>query len=208
MRYYIKHVLFGYVYLILMGTVAFGVTFIQSRAAQIVLGVLTIGFFCLVMWLTMFKEGESALDVRHSNDIERRRMIETGNIRPIRTAEEYKPYKGFLVGVFICLPLIIAMLVHLILGFALKGANGGGMVGCLMYLPFYIVYGVFKAGTGIAVTWGEYFIILYAIPVVSAATGIPYMMGARKSQSKYDMIAEKQRLIYGDDQINDDGSKK
>lgn len=202
MWYYFKNALLGFIYLIFMGIIAFGISYINSIPAMIVLCVLNLGFYCFVLFMLFKKEGETAMNIRYSNDVERMRMIETNQLRTLKLKEEYKPYKGFLIGFIICIPLIVCLTVHLILGLALgKAYCGGGVVGGVMYLAFYWTFAMFFVRSGSTVTalpWGMYFILLYAVAVIVLTIGIGYLLGAKKSVKQHELIKEKQRQIYGD----------
>ena len=198
MKYYLKNALFGFVYLILMDLTALLISLISSKTWQFILAMVAIAFYCFVVGTIFFKEGESALDLRHSNDAQRRRMVETGEIYEIKTIPEYKPYKGFVMGAIICVPLVFVLILHLIIGLSTGGmANGAGAAAVIMYYLFFVPYAAFHSGME-TFLFGEYFIVLYSIAVISATTGIAYILGARKSQRKYDIIERKHREIYGD----------
>lgn len=194
MKYYLKTAIFGFVYLIIMDLVALLISYIKSDVWQFVVSVLAIAFYFFVAGAIYFKEGETALDLLHNNDNQRRRMVETGELVEIKTAAEYKPYKGFIIGAFICVPLVILLILHLIIGLA-ADANGAGIAATFMYFLFYLPYGAFHTGS---LVFADYFVILYSIIIISAGVGIAYLLGARKSQRKYDLIERKHREIYGD----------
>ena len=196
MKYYIKNALFGFAYLILMDLVSILTIMVESTFWKAVIGIAAILFYCFVIGTVYNKEGETALDCLHSNDVQRRRMVESGEIIPINTATEYKHYKGFIIGAFICAPLVFLLLIHLIIGLASGGTlNGAGIVSTFVYFTFYVPYGAFHTET---LVFGNYFVLLYAIVVTALTAGIAYILGAQKAQRKYDMIERKHREIYGD----------
>ena len=124
-------------------------------------------------------------------------MVETGKLTEIDTVKEYKPYKGFIIGALICAPLVFILLLHLIIGLASGGTlNGAGIVATFAYFMFFTPINAFYTET---LAFADYFIILYALAVTSLVTGISYILGAKKSQRKYDMIERKHREIYGDE---------
>ena len=196
MKYYIKNAAFAFVYLIVMDVTALLITMIKTPAWQLVLSIIAILFYLFVLFTIFSGEGARALDIRHANDTQRRRMIETGDVFDLKTAEEYKPYKGFIIGVIICVPQILLLIIHLILGLITGGtANGAGGAALIIYYLFYLPFGAMHTG---ALVFGEYFILLYSVAVISVAIGVAYILGAKKSQRKYDLIERKHREIYGD----------
>lgn len=199
---YVKNILLGYTYLLFMGMLAWGITLLDNSLAEFIVCLVNIGFFCFVMWYNLYKEGEAAMNTRYSNDLEREYMVRTGFLRKLKTHEEYKPWKGFLMGGYVCLPLVVCMLIHLILGTAIGPEyNGGGVVAGIMYLGFYWLYAIFMVGTTgtlTTMTWGGYFIILYAIPVILIVFGVAYILGGKKAVRQREMIEDRHKQIYGE----------
>ena len=197
MKYYIKCSLFAFAYLIAMDIGALLFSYIGSVALRAALSIVWVLFYCFIVGVIYFKEGATSLDVRHANDLERKHMVESGEIVELDTAPEYKPYKGFMIGIYACIPLILIMLIHLILGLATGGtANGAGIVASIVYFTFFMPYGAFRSGVKLF-TFGEYFIILYTVVFLAVVIGVAYNLGARKAQKKYDLIERKQNEIYG-----------
>jgi len=195
MKYYLKQFSFPFVYLIFMSLVAFAISAIGNDVLEIVLYVACIGLYTALMIMSNFKEGQEARKILHSNDLERRYMVEHGELRDIRPHEEYKPWKGFLFGIVTSAPLILCMLVHLILFFATGGtSNQAGAVAAIIYMLFYAPF-----ESVLSVTVGShYFMLLYVVAYLALVMGIPYILGAKKMQKTYDVIAEKQTIIYGE----------
>ena len=199
---YVKNILLGYVYLCFMGMSAWAVSYMDSTIAEFFLCFVNVAFFCFIMWYNLYKEGESAMNIRYSNDLEREYMVRTGFIRKLKEHEEFKAWKGFVMGLFVCAPLIICMLLHLILGLAVGPEyNGGGIVAGVMYLCFYWIFAVFMVGQGSAITamsWGGYFILLYVIPVILTVMGVAYIVGGRKAVKQHQFIENRHKEIYGE----------
>ena len=199
---YVKNILLGYIYLVFMGMIAWGISYVGSTAAEFAVCLVNVGFYCFVMWYNLYKEGEDAMNTRYSNDLEREYMVRTGFIRKLKTHEEYKSWKGFLMGGYVCLPLVLLMILHLILGTTLGPQyNGGGVAAGVMYLGFYWLYAVFMvsgSGTVTAMSWGGYFILLYAVIIILATFGIAYIVGGRKAVRQREMIKDRHKQIYGE----------
>ncbi|MDY6367248.1 MAG: hypothetical protein SPL13_01860 [Clostridia bacterium] len=198
MKYYVKCSLFAFAYLVAMDIGALLLSYISIVPLRVALSVVWALFYCFIVGVIFFKEGETSLDFRHANDLERKHMVESGEIVELDIAPEYKPYKGFIIGLYACIPLLVALFVHLILGLATGGtANGAGITASVIYFTFYMIYGAFQSG--LAMSFGEYFIILYTLVFIPVTIGVAYILGAKKAQRKYDIIEEKRREIYGDD---------
>lgn len=198
MKYYIKCSLFAFAYMIAMDIGALLFSYIDSIALRAVLSIAWALFYCFIVGIMFFKEGETALDFRHANDLERKHMVESGVVVELDTAPEYKPYKGFVIGVYACIPLIIILLLHLLIGLSSGGtANGAGIVASVVYFTFFMPYGAFRSGVNLF-TFGEYFILIYTVAILAVTVGVAYILGARKAQKKYDLIERKQNEIYGD----------
>ncbi len=198
MKYFLKQALFPIMYLIFMAIIAAGIGVISDDLLwlKIILYLINLGFYVFLMGMTFFKEGQEALKVRHANDLEREEIVRTGEALPLKLVEEYKPWKGFVMGLIAAAPLVICMFIHLILILTAGEAyNGAGVVASLLYLSFYAPYSIFFSTT---LTCWQYFILLYAVAVLAVMAGLPYVLGARKQQAQYDKIAERQRIIYGD----------
>jgi hypothetical protein len=200
MKYFLKQSGFLFIYNIFMTIIALGILCIQGKDLlwlRMILCVLNIGLYLFIAGMTFYKEGQEALKVRNANDLEREQIIKTGEALPLKIAEEYKPWKGFVMGAIICAPMVIALIVHLILALATNGTvNGAGAVSGLLYMSFFAPV-TELLGTETLV-WAQYFIQLYAIPIIVVTAGVGYMLGAKKIQAQYDKIHEKQRQIYGD----------
>lgn len=194
MKYYFKQSLFALIYLFFMTIIAFGIICIGVTWLEIALCVINISFYLTILAMTLYKEGENSMRVLHANDIERELIIKTGEDRPIKKHEEYKPWKGYVIGLSACIPLILCLIVHSVVVLLSGGTMlGGGAAAGLIYFAFYAPISVFL---GEATVW-SYYILLYAVPLISVTGGLSYCMGAAKIRMQYEKIAEKQRQIYG-----------
>ncbi len=197
MKYFLKQALFPLMYLVFMAIIAAGISLIGVVWIETVLNLLNLGFYVFLMGISFFKEGQEALKVRHANDLEREEIIRTGEALPLKLTEEYKPWKGYVMGLIAAAPLVICMLIHFVLILACGEVyNGAGVVASLLYLVFYAPYSVFIGET---ISCWQYFILLYAVGALALIAGIPYVLGAKKQQARYDEIAERQRMIYGNE---------
>lgn len=83
-----------------MSTISFAILTIEATWLKVTLSALCIAFFLFIVVAFYLQEGQKALKVRHQNDLQRKRMIETGEMIDIKSQKEYKVWKGFAVGLF------------------------------------------------------------------------------------------------------------
>ena len=208
MKFYLKQSLFPFIYIIFMAAIALGILMIQDLIwLQVILAVLNVGLYGIVVCAASFKDGQEAMKVQIANDLERREMIRTGMDRPLKLAQEYKPWKGFVFGLIACIPLVLLLAIHTVVHFATGGAYSGiGAIAGLVYMMFFIFFRFGSTSAAAAegaaesavIPWYTYYGALIALPVVSLLTGIAYILGAKKIMRQQEMIKERQRQIYGD----------
>lgn len=195
MWYYIKQAFLPFIYLIFMAMISLSILMIEILWLKVVLNIACIGLYLLVVCAASLKEGEEALKVRIANDLERKEIIRTGENRPLKLKQEYKPWKGFLSGGISCLPLIVLLVIHSILMLIDPSMNGAGAISGLIYAMFYVfagfIFGAFQ--------WWHYYVSLIALIIIPLGTGIPYILGAKKIERQQEMIKNKQRQIYGEE---------
>ena len=160
-----------------------------------ILDVLVLGFYCLIIGAVAFKDGEKAYKTLHTNDVERRNIIATGEDRPLDEVTEYKPWKGFMMGLSACIPLLILLFIHTLVVAKTPSFVRYGELAGLMYM---VVFSFIKTSADAVLVYSQYYFALIALPIFMLSTGIPYMLGARKAKNQYRMIEEKHRQIYGE----------
>ena len=199
MKYYLKQGLFPFLYIIMMAMTAFGITAISGLIwLKIILALLNIGLYTVVVAAVAHKEGQESVRVQHANDLERMEIIRTGANRPLKTHEEYKPWKGFAFGFTACVPLIAFLALHTVVYLATGSYRGFGAIAGVIYLMFFIFFMLEEAPADSTLPWYSYYGALIALPVIMLITGIAYILGAKKVMRQQEMIKEKQRQIYGD----------
>nr|MBO4517864.1 hypothetical protein [Clostridia bacterium] len=136
-----------------------------------------------------------------ANDLERREIIRTGEDRPLKLHEEYKPWKGFAFGFISCVPILVLLALHTIVYNATGSYAGLGAIAGVIGLMFFVFFRLDAASSTAetaVVPWYTYYGALIALPVIMLITGIAYILGAKKIMRQQEMIKEKQRQIYGD----------
>ncbi|MBQ6727637.1 MAG: hypothetical protein IJQ87_01730 [Clostridia bacterium] len=205
MKYYLKQGVFPFIYMLFMAIIAFGILIISGLLwLKIILAVLNIALYAVVVAAVSYKEGQESVKVQHANDLERMEIIRTGENRPLKVHEEYKPWKGFTFGFAVCVPLIVLLALHTILYLSTGSYRGLGAIAGLVYFMFFVFFtfgaaaSAGEAATGAALPWYSFYGALIALPIVMLITGIAYLLGAKKIMRQYEIIQEKQRSIYGD----------
>lgn len=194
MKYYIKNAVLPFIYLFFMAVTALGILTIGDHLLwlKILLCILNLGLYEVIVCAYSFKMGQDALKVRSANDLERKQIILTGEARPLKLQEEYKPYKGFVIGLFACVPLLLLLAAHTVV-ILCGGGNAVGAIGSSLYL---VVYEFFLLGMD--TTAYTVYYALFSVPVIAGAMGVSYIMGAKKIELQHKKIEENQKRIYGD----------
>lgn len=125
-----------------------------------------------------------------SGEVRRSRGIETINNRDRKTYKiemEYRPYKGFITGIIICIPVVICCIIYAAGNYAgsLEVADVGGVV-LLMFcgwarVPLGLIF------SGISPVWS---LCACVLPLV--ATTVSYIIGA--NLEKKDYIEKQERM--------------
>lgn len=195
MKYFLRLTIAPIVYFLSTAFIVLGVQAFPtlSPIVRIILNSIFIGLYVLCTFVVMRKEGELAFNKLLLNDISRRKLLETGEDVVIKTTEEYRPYKGFIVGLICVIPLIILIMLHLIV--RVPGEiSDMGIYAEMFYSPIYAFFGHYKNATESSLYWG----LLIAIVFLPISIGIPYIIGAMKRRKQDQDIAETNRRIYGD----------
>ena len=196
MKYLLKLTIIPFIYLVFMLVICLSVLMIPEKLLWLRYVAASGAFilFAVIIAGVFYGEGQTALKVRLANDMERRQIILTGEDRPLKVKEEYVPWKGFVAGALVCVPLVILLAVHTLLILTVgETARGAGATASMLYI---IVFIFFSAG-GETVSVYAYYYTLFAIPVIMSLTGVPYIIGARKIQRQQDAIERKHNAIYG-----------
>ncbi len=198
MKYLLKETLIPFLYLVFTATMAFSILMINDSLIWLkaLLCALTLAIYACIVIVICEKEGETAYKVLLENDAERLQIIKTGEDRPLRTKEEYKAWKGFVFGLFACVPLIVLLIVNEILMAINPDFVGAGVVMNFMYMTF----GAFiRLDSTATLTNIHNYFNLITVVIIPLLTGIPYMLGAKKIRKQQEMVMKKHRQIYDKD---------
>ncbi len=198
MKFYIKKAAFPVIYLIMSALTAFAAVSFPNNlmALKIIIGLINIGVYVFVIAYYSFKNGEESLKVRNSNDIIRRRMLETGEVYPIKKAEEYKAYKGFMIGAITCIPLALLWVIYgITVAITKNPTNAISGITMLLYMAVIMFWNLDENNI---VSSSAFFYTGIYFPFVIILTGVFYILGAKKAEKLYDSIEKKNQELYGE----------
>ena len=198
MWYFLKQSILSFFYLITLSITAACICIIQNENLlwlKIILGILNLSTFIGLVAMASFKDGEASMKVRNANDVERKIIVKTGEYRPLKLAEEYKPWKGFVFGFITCLPLIGLTIAHAIITSINPAQVIAGNLSAWIYMLVYCFNGFNLDMTLSAAT---YYFPLIALPIIVLSTGIPYYLGGRRIEKAQRKLEEKRKEIYGE----------
>lgn len=194
MFYYFKRGFFPFLYLLFMFVIALGITAINGLVAlKYILATLNLALYFFVVGAIAFKDGQDALKVRMRNDLERREIIRTGEDRPLKIHEEYKPYKGALIALATCSPMIILLLIQAV--FNLTGV-ASATCGIITSYIYFVVFVFFRIAELQISNWGFFFSLSFLALMVPVYT-ILYNLGARKIEKQQEKIYAGKESAYG-----------
>lgn len=192
-KYYLKETWVIWVYTLLTMVTAMAIAMIGDDLLwlELILFALNLGLYGLVVFMMVYKSGETAAKLRHSNDIKRRVIAETGDYYDFDRVSEYGKYKGIYIGLFAGAPLLIMILIQVILD--LCGSDSAAMSGAIGF-----TYGAFFLplrciDNTVSVYWS-----LYAVVVIVVLTHIAYTCGGLKVKRQNEKIKRTNRMIYGE----------
>ncbi len=194
MKYLLKLIIIPVVYVISFAFLTVGIASIDgfSPIVKSIISIILFAVFALVISAVMIKEGHEAYSILLTNNIQRRRIVETGKVVEFDASNEYRPYKGFLAGLICCIPLVIMVILHLIV--APIGAVSRVSIICEMaYGLFFSIFRTYMVADAL----GFFLISAGIIVVFPLVTGIPYMIGARKRSLQQDNIRRLNDELHG-----------
>ena len=201
--YFIKQIFVPYMYLGMFALIDFAILCIGDTPGLIALKVclvaVCLGFFVALMSIVSYRDGQTAYKTLLANDINRRQMIETGREYPIKLAEEYKAYKGFVTGLIVCLPLIICTIIHMCTsGFSnTTGSSTSNGAGVVMSFIYMVVFAFARVNNSLPIVPNVFYVCLTALPIIVLSMGVPYIFGAKKIIRQQEMIKKQQNYLHG-----------
>ena len=199
MSFYLKKAFFVLVYIVLASFIALAILSIEGDVVlKIVLLIANIGLYVYIMWGIAYQDGQKAYKVLTANDKEREYIIKTGEDRKIKTAEEYKSYKGFLIGFLSCVPLVIMLIVHFFTAQSGELNTGASETANLLYFFISAFANLDPGGIYETAIYASPYWSLLSIPPTMIIHGIAFILGARKIKLQQQAVKEMHKSIYGE----------
>ena len=201
-KYFLKETWVVWAYTILTMVTAITITMIGAEEAertgvnkllwlQGILFVLNLGLYGVVVYMMLYKTGETAAKLKHSNDIKRRVIAETGDYYDFDRVSEYGKYKGLYIGLFASAPLILLLLIQGILDICGSESTAVTAIIGIAYGAFLLpIRSVISASA--SVYWS-----FYAVAINVILIAVAYRMGAYKIKKQNDRIKKTNAVIYG-----------
>lgn len=203
MKVYLKQAVVPLIYMFFVSLIAMGILTLGEDLIWLkaVLCALNVGLYAVIIAGISYREGQQAIKVRTANDVERKLIVKTGEDRPLKIHEEYKWWKGFLMGAMTCAPMLLLMLVHTILISINPALIGCGATACFFYMAVFSFVMLKTSGVQDIKPLNptKFYYNLLALPFIMLVYGIFYNIGARKIQRQQDAIKAKHRDIYGEE---------
>ena len=197
MKYYLKMAIMPFIFLLFSAMLGLGVMLLDEDMLilQYLLYAVNTGFYAILMMVGGFKDGQNALKIRMQNDAYRKRIIETGEDLPLQIAQEYHPWKGYVIGLISAIPTTLLTLLHFVTNIgAGVPDNSLGMISGIINM---VVFGYFMADGKVA--FGEYAFSLLYIPFICLVYGLAFQLGGKQMQKQYDKIQATHKAIYGEE---------
>ena len=194
MLYYFKKGFFPFLYLLFMFVIALGIMAINGlEFLKYILAALNLALYFFVVGVVAFKDGQDAIKVRMRNDLERREIVRTGEDRPLKLHEEYKSYKGVLIALTTCAPMLVLLAVQAILNLSGVENTTCGQITTYIYFVTFVFFRI--AGLEIN-CWGVFLSLSYLALIVPVYS-ILYNLGARKIELQHEKIRMGKEFAYG-----------
>ncbi len=195
MKYLLRLTIVPLVYLLCFAFSMVAIASIDGFNALVksLIGVLFLLLYIVLVSAVMIKEGQDAYGVLLSNNSQRRYMIETGKVVDFNTAKEYKAWKGFVVGLMCCIPLVVMLLLHTI-SFPRGDTSRVSIICEMMYAVFYSIGRTYQHTN----ERGFYIGAIVIIFSLSIMNGVPYMIGARHRRLQQKKIKRINEELHGE----------
>ena len=191
--YLFKQTIILFVYLVTMMVIALAVAAIEPinlTWLKYLLFVLNLALFLFITFKLIQKTGEDAYKLKHSNDIKRRVIAETGDYYSLDTVKEYHKFDGLFVGLIVCAPLVLLVAIDLLLLLCGVDQSVTDLITMVIYGAFVIPV---RAISSTAVSaW-----FLWTIIPVCLTTHFGFAFGVFKVKKQFDKIDATKQKIYG-----------
>lgn len=192
-NYLFKQTIILFVYLVTMMVIALAVAAIEPvnlTWLKYILFVLNIGLFLFITFKLIQKTGEEAYKLKHSNDIKRRVIAETGDLYDLNTIKEYNRWDGLYIGLIVCIPLFLVVLIGVILELCGVEQSTTDLINMIIYGAFIVPVRAINSNANSL--W-----FLWTVIPVCLTTFFGYNFGVYKVKKQFDKINATKEKIYG-----------
>ncbi len=194
--FYSKDAIINYAYLITGGFLAFIISFFTKDGTFpdyvcTILSAINIIVYAFVVFIAYMKTGGEALVKKHSNDVERRHILETRQYHEIDKVGEHNKKNPLIFSLIMVVPLFILLLVRIILDLCKVQALAYTSVIKTLYGLFYTFF------YGISHSASVYFIAIGLVIFIFTAY-FGYYLGVKNSQKTYDKAERLKKRIEGE----------
>jgi len=191
--YLFKQTIILFVYLVTMMVIALAVAAIEpinlTWLKHLLFG-LNMALFLFITFKLIQKTGEDEYKLKHSNDIKRRVIAETGDYYALDTVKEYHKFDGLYIGLIVCSPLILLVLIDMLLLLCGVDQSVTDLITMVIYGAFVIPVRVINS-TAVS-AW-----FLWTIIPVCLTTHFGFSFGMFKVKRQFDKIDATKQKIYG-----------
>ncbi len=194
--YYLRDSIFTYTYILVAGFLGVCFMYMQNNGmipsyVTVIFSVLNVLLYAVVVRNIFLKTGEDARTLKHSNDVERRHMIETDNYYELDKVKEYDIKKPIVFSVISAFVLAVLLLIKLI-GVVFVGEFFALDAGIKFFAG--MVYPIFYAfNPEASVFYGAIQIIVMAIPIFMG-----YVVGGIRANKVYERAEKIKKEIGGE----------
>ena len=191
--YLFKQTIILFVYLVTMMVIALAVVAIEGATLgwlkHLLFG-LNMALFLFITFKLIQKTGEDEYKLKHSNDIKRRVIAETGDYYALDTVKEYHKFDGLYIGLIVCAPLVLLVLIDMLLLLCGVDQSVTDLITLAIYGAFVIPVRAISSSAISA--W-----FLWTIIPVCLTTHFGFSVGMFKVKRQFDKIDATKQKIYG-----------
>ena len=191
---YLRRALTPFVIKVMFGMTMFVLLLIENVQLRMVLMFVLLACDCVLSFVLFRSAGEQAYKMKQAGILsrEQRPVGSAGAQGVYRPCKEYRPYKGFIIGLCICLLPLVLILVGATTG------NAGCRAALLFtsgwaYLPVFVC--LIAGNPDVTVPaetlwWG-----LIIVGVILVLCGVAYILGARVEKRRQDALERRSETI-------------
>ena len=176
-----------FIYAVVMGVLAILGAMVKSQSLLVLIYIAVVLFFMFFVILFTKSSGEKQYKNLLTGNIRRSKGVGEDTQKYCKPHEEYRAYKGFLIGAAVFLPLYLLLIIN-----AATDKLAPEVIIKFLYAVCYFPLLSFK--TGISVNFTLPLSFLYI-----ATAGFGYILGGKKIMLQQEKLQRTHDLIYGKD---------